>query len=158
MFNLFKKPVRCEIVSPVDGFSIPLEEVPDPVFAQKMMGEGIGFRYAGEWVASPMNATVLLVAETRHAVGLKGANGAEVLLHIGMDTVELQGRGLEVFVKPGQKVKAGDPLVRIDRAFMEQKQIDLTTMIVVTNSREYQIEIMPAGQVKTGDLVLCADR
>ena len=85
MFNLFKKPVYCDILSPVDGVSLPLEEVPDPVFAQKMMGEGIAFRFEGEKILSPLTGTVLLVAATRHAVGLKGANGVEVLLHVGME-------------------------------------------------------------------------
>ena len=158
MFKFLKKPSVCELQAPVDGLSISLEEVPDPVFAQKMMGEGIAFRFDGERVASPMTGTVLLVADTRHAVGLKGANGVEVLIHIGMDTVELQGQGLKVFVKPGQKVKAGDPLVQIDRALMEQKQIDLTTMVVVTNSQEFQLEIAGPRPVKQGDFILRAER
>lgn len=158
MFNLFKKPVHCDILAPVDGVSLPLEEVSDPVFAQKMMGEGIAFRFEGDQIVSPLTGTVLLVAETRHAVGIKGANGVEVLLHIGMDTVELHGEGLEVFVKPGEKVTAKDPLVHIDRTLMEQKQIDLTTMIVVTNSSEFRLEIAAPGPVRLGDPVIRAER
>ena len=158
MFNLFKKPAHCDILAPVGGVSLPLEEVPDPVFAQKMMGEGIAFRFEGDQIVSPLTGTVLLVAETRHAVGIKGANGVEVLLHIGMDTVELHGEGLEVFVKPGEKVKAKDPLVHIDRTLMEQKQIDLTTMIVVTISSEVQLEIAAPGPVRLGDPVIRAER
>ena len=75
-----------------------------------------------------------------------------------MDTVELHGEGLEVFVKPGEKVKAKDPLVHIDRTLMEQKQIDLTTMIVVTNSSEFQLEIAAPGPVRLGDPVIRAER
>ena len=71
MFNLFKKSSYCDIPSPIDGISLPLEEVSDPVFAQKMIGEGIAFRFEGEKILSPLTGTVLLVAETRHAVGLK---------------------------------------------------------------------------------------
>lgn len=158
MFNLFKKPVYCDILSPVDGVSLPLEEVPDPVFAQKMMGEGSAFRFEGEKILSPLTGTVLLVAATRHAVGLKGANGVEVLLHVGMDTVELQGRGLEVYVQPGAKVRAGEPLIRIDRGVMEKNHIDLTTMLVVTNGSGYQLEIAKPGVVKTGDPVIRVTR
>lgn len=101
---------------------------------------------------------MLLVAATRHAVGLKGANGVEVLLHVGMDTVELQGRGLEVYVQPGAKVRAGEPLIRIDRGFMEKNHIDLTTMLVVTNGGGYQLEIAKTGVVKTGDPVIRVTR
>ena len=81
-----------------------------------------------------------------------------MLLHVGMDTVELQGRGLEVYVQPGAKVRAGEPLIRIDRGFMEKNHIDLTTMLVVTNGGGYQLEIAKPGVVKTGDPVIRVTR
>lgn len=129
------------LFAPVNGTCIPLEQVPDPVFAGKVVGDGVAFIYEDDTVCAPCGGVVTLIAETKHAVGLAGDDGAEVMLHIGMDTVNLQGEGFETLVKMGQRVKAGEPLVRLDRDFMKNRNIDLTTPMILLNAGnlDYQL-------------------
>lgn len=129
------------LFAPVNGTCIPLEQVPDPVFAGKVVGDGVAFIHEDDTVCAPCGGVVTLVAETKHAVGLTGDGGAEVMLHIGMDTVNLHGEGFETLVKMGQRVETGEPLVRLDRDFMKSRNIDLTTPMILLNagSLDYQL-------------------
>ena len=153
MFNLFKKVVECEVYSPVIGKMIPLDDVPDPVFSEKMMGEGCAFGFEGDTVYAPCNGEIILIANTYHAFGIKAENGAEILIHIGLYTVNLNGKGFEVLVKEHTKVKAHDPLVRIDREFMKENKIDLTMPMVITSS-DYEIELDEYGEKELSNRVL----
>ena len=93
--------------------------------------------------------------ETGHAVGMKSNDGAEILIHIGMDTVNLQGKGFETLVQKGQEVKTGDPLVKFDIDAIKEAGYTVTTPIVITNSKEYgQVRQVAFGEVKTGDKIL----
>lgn len=132
MLNFLRKK-ECLIYAPSEGKIIDIKDVPDPVFSKKMMGEGVGFIFEGDTLFSPIDGKVLLVAETKHAVGFQASNGAEILLHVGLDTVSLNGSGFEIVVKEGEKVKHGSPIIRINREIMNEKNINLTTPIVVTN-------------------------
>lgn len=145
MFSFFKKKEANQtsvLFSPVSGKAVDLSEVPDQVFASKMMGEGIAFDFDGEVVAAPCDSKVMLVANTLHAVGLVMDNGAEILIHIGLDTTELNGEGFKALVSPGEKVKKGQPLISFDRAFIKGKGYSLVTPMVVTNSSEFAVEVL----------------
>lgn len=152
-FNLFQKK-KCKLYAPVKGQLLELKAVSDDVFASGMLGKGAAFNYAGNTVYSPCNGTIMLVASTKHAVGIRCANGAEVLIHIGMDTVNLNGKGFKTFVKDGQKVSHGDPLIEIDRPFIEKEGMSLITPVIVTNSNEYDISVSSPSEVDLEDIVI----
>lgn len=163
MFGLFgkkeKKEIDMNIYAPVNGTCIPLDQVKDKVFASKMMGDGVGFQYEGDTVYAPMDGKIMMVANTKHAVGMMGDNGVEVLIHVGLDTVNLNGQGLEVLVKQNQSVKKGTAMIKIDRGFMKEKEIDLTTPMVITNGADYTISKLHEGEaVTTGDCVIISEK
>lgn len=112
MFERFKK--KTVFFTPVDGMFVPLTDVPDPVFSQKMMGEGFGVQPMSTEIYSPIKGVVTTIFQTKHAIGLTNKNGVEVLLHIGIDTVELAGRPFEIFVQEGQKVDEKTLIGKVD--------------------------------------------
>ncbi|MGG3575027.1 PTS glucose transporter subunit IIA [Bacillus gobiensis] len=121
------------VYSPIDGQVVPLEEVPDPVFSQKMMGEGIAVKPENGNIVSPVEGEIIQLFHTKHAVGIRSLSGIELLIHIGLDTVELMGEGFEAHVKEGDKVKVGDPLITCDLDFISEKASSTITPIVITN-------------------------
>lgn len=133
MFNLFKKK-PLQIVSPVTGAVIPLEEVPDPVFSQKMMGEGLAVMPSEGNIYSPVNGTVMLVAATKHAVGIRAEDGTEILIHVGLETVALNGTGFNSAVKEGEKVSTGQLLLEVDWDYIRKNAKSIVTPIIITNS------------------------
>ncbi|WP_448921854.1 PTS sugar transporter subunit IIA [Holdemanella biformis] len=147
MFKLFKKTDDiCKLFAPVNGKTIALENVPDKVFASKMMGDGMGFEYEGNTIYAPCDGKITLVANTLHAVGITSENGAEILIHIGLDTVSLNGKGFKKLINQGDKVKKGTPLIEIDRQFMKEQDINLITPMVVTNAANYEINVIDEGK------------
>ena len=124
---------RGVLIAPADGQVIPLSKVPDEVFAQGILGKGGAIEPRGEEICSPADATVVNIAETRHASSLLTEDGLELLVHVGIDTVTLKGEGFECTVKEGDRVRAGDPLVRIDRTRLESAGCPLTTPVVISN-------------------------
>ncbi len=132
MFNLFKK--SHQIKAPINGTVISLEDINDPVFSKKIMGDGAAIKPTGDTIYSPINATVTLIAETKHAIGLLTNDGLEILIHVGLDTVFLKGEGFTPLVKANQKVTTGTPLLKINRALMEEKGANLITPIIITNT------------------------
>lgn len=133
------------MMSPVNGLCIDLSEVPDKVFSERMIGDGVAFIYEDDMICSPCNGTVVMVADTSHAIGIKSGE-IEIIIHIGLDTVELNGEGIKVFVKTDQKVKVGTPLVRIDRNFMKEKSVNLTTPMIITNTGDFKLEFKNTGK------------
>jgi sugar PTS system EIIA component len=153
MFNFLKK--ETTLFSPVNGKAIKIEDVPDQIFAKKMMGEGIGFINDENKIYAPCDSEVVLVASTKHAIGLKTKSGIEILIHVGLDTVNLNGEGLEVYVEVKDKVKAGDLLLSYEKDFMNKKGVDMTTPMVITNSNDFDIEVISSNkQVSTKDAVM----
>lgn len=124
------------IKAPIEGLVTPIESVPDPVFAQKMVGDGLAIEPASDTLVAPFDATVSQIQGTAHAVTLKHANGVEILIHIGIDTVMLKGEGFNALVSNGEKVKQGQPLIRFDIDTVAQKAKSLVTVVVVTNGDE----------------------
>lgn len=154
MFSFFKKIKETELCAPVLGKSLPLEKVPDPVFAEKMMGDGCAFVFEGDTVYAPCSGEIMLIANTKHAIGIRSENGAEILIHIGLDTVNLNGEGFDVLVKEHAKVKVHDPIIRINREFMKQKNIDLTMPMVITNMDDYELTINNCDEVDLHQVVI----
>lgn len=146
---------KISIKSPVKGEAVPLSQVDDPTFAEEIIGKGIAIIPTEDEIFSPINGTVSLVFNTKHAIGLKTEDGAEVLIHIGLDTVKLNGEHFTTFVKSGDKVKVGDKLVEFDREAIKNKGYDIITPIIITNSSDY-LDIIPKDvtSVNQGDEVL----
>ena len=126
-----------EITSPLEGRAVPLSEVPDPIFAAGKLGPGIAIEPTGNTVVAPADATVILVQKSGHAVALRLDSGIELLIHIGLDTVQLGGEGFEVHVERKQQVKAGDPLITFDPEFIRSKNLPLITPVVVSNANKF---------------------
>lgn len=134
MFGFLKK--SFELIAPVDGKVIDLSKVPDQVFAEKMAGDGVGIESTGDVVVAPADGTIALIFKTNHAFAMTLNNGAEVLVHIGIDTVELNGEGFERLVEQGKEVKAGEAVIKLNRELIESKGYSLVTPIIITNSDE----------------------
>ena len=129
-----EKTVESTVLQPVAGKLIPASEIPDPVFAGEAMGPSVGIQPEGEFVYAPFDGTVAMLFPTKHAVGLMSDSGVEILIHVGVDTVSMDGDGFEAFVEQGQAVKAGDKLLHFDRAKIAAANHPDTVIVVVTNS------------------------
>jgi trehalose PTS system EIIBC or EIIBCA component len=126
------------IYSPLSGKIIALENVPDPTFSEKMMGDGIAIEPTDGVVVAPFDGEVIQVFPTKHAIGVRSTGGLEVLIHIGLETVALQGEGFETHVKAGDHIQAGDKLVTFDLEFIRKKAKSTITVIVVTNGDQFE--------------------
>ncbi|GAE29652.1 PTS sugar transporter subunit IIA [Halalkalibacter hemicellulosilyticus] len=154
--KFFTKTKKVELLSPMTGELIPLETVPDPVFSQKMMGEGVAIiPYTGE-VRSPIDAEVLQVAPTKHAIGLKTVDGTEILIHIGLDTVHLKGEGFTIHVAKGGFVKKGDLLADVDVTLLKERGYHILTPVIITNnaSTKYEYKIHENKNVTANDSLI----
>ncbi len=146
-----------EITSPLAGNVVPLSEVPDPVFSSGAVGDGAGVTPTGEIVVTaPADGTLAVAPASGHAFGINLDSGVEILVHVGIDTVNLEGKGFDVKVTQGQRVKAGDVLVRVDRAIVEEAGYSLVTPVLVTNTAKFaSVEaIATGGDVTSGDPLL----
>ncbi|EQB23382.1 TPA: PTS beta-glucoside transporter subunit IIBCA [Streptococcus equi subsp. zooepidemicus] len=132
---------KQSIYAPMVGTVLPLSEVPDETFSSKLLGEGLAILPNEEYVYAPFDGEVITLFPTKHAIALKNAKGVDVLIHVGIDTVELKGQGFEQLVKAGDAVKQGQPLLRVDLELIGSKGYSLVTPFVVTNSSE-QLEII----------------
>ena len=141
-----------EIVAPLTGTVMPLDEVPDPVFSSGAVGQGAGVAPTGEIVVTaPGDGTVVVAPASGHAYGINLDNGVEVLIHVGLDTVNLEGKGFDVLVKQGDRVTAGQKLVRVDRTVVEEAGYSLTTPVLITNTPKFSsVEVIGEGEVDTG--------
>lgn len=122
------------IFSPVAGTVVALPDVPDPVFASGALGPGCGVKPASGEVYAPVTGTVTVTSETGHALGFAGDDGAEVLVHIGIDTVEMGGKGFTCLVKQGQRVSAGDPVTTFSREAVAAAGFDDIVIVAVSNA------------------------
>lgn len=162
MFSIFKKKEEAytntvtanddELVAVANGTLIPIEKVNDPTFAEKMMGDGIAITLDDGLVISPCNGSLDVAFPTGHAFGITRNDGVEVLLHIGINTVNENGKGFTVLAKQGDKIKAGDPLCKVDLKTLSQKY-DMTTMIIITNPNEKEISFIDCAHVERGQKI-----
>lgn len=142
MFNLFKKnsdvsaASEIEILSPMSGKIIDITEVPDPVFSQKMVGDGFAVEPTSGEVLAPVSGTLVQLFPTKHAFGILTQSGLEVLVHVGIDTVDLKGKGFEALAEVGSVVTAGTPILKVDLAVLSENGKSTTTPVVITNMAE----------------------
>lgn len=143
------------ILAPLSGKAIPLNKVPDETFAQGVLGLGAAIEPSEGKVVAPADGTVETIFDTKHAIGLSLNNGAEVLIHIGINTVELGGEGYKAFVAEGDTVKKGQTLITFDMDFIKSKGYNLITPVIVTNSDDYSsIELKSEESINTDDALL----
>ncbi|PWU66598.1 PTS sugar transporter subunit IIA [Gracilibacillus dipsosauri] len=135
MFNkLFgKKKITEEWVTPLSGKLIAIEEVPDPTFSKKLMGDGVAIVPSEGKVVSPVDGEIIQLFPTKHAIGIKSENGIEILIHIGLETVSLNGEPFETYIKTNDKVKAGQLLVSFNLEQINVEAASIITPIVITN-------------------------
>ena len=127
-----------EIKNPLSGKVLPLSKVEDAVFSSGAMGNGIAIDPTDNKVYAPFDGTVEFIAETKHAIGLKSDDGVELLIHVGMDTVKMNGKGFDVKTKVNERVKEGDLLLEFDRNEIQKEGYSLITPVVITNSNNYE--------------------
>lgn len=150
------KELKQEIIaSPISGKVVKLENVPDEVFASGAMGKGIAVDPAEGVVTAPASGEITLVFPTGHAIGMRTENGAEILIHVGMDTVSLEGNGFNTLVKVGDKVQAGQKLLEFDLDTIRKANLPVISPIIVTNSSDYEdVLTTQETQITTGDYLL----
>lgn len=161
MFGFLKKkgaePVSTSsnnIVAVADGKAIPMDEVNDPVFSGKMMGDGVAIIPEGNVVVAPCAGKITMVAETGHAFGMECDNGMELLVHIGIDTVSLGGKGFTVKAKTDTHVEAGTPVVSFDRAVMDEAGLDMVIPIIVLEDKGFHVVMRYPDVAKAGESVV----
>ncbi|ALZ88116.1 PTS beta-glucoside transporter subunit EIIBCA [Aerococcus urinaeequi] len=138
------------IVAITEGDLLPLTEVNDETFSKKMLGDGVAFKLDSDFICAPANGQLTTLFPTGHAFGITTKEGIELLVHIGIDTVNLKGEGFDVLVEQGEEVRAGEPIVRVDREKITAAGYDLTTMLILTNDFDHEIQLNNQGQVKVG--------
>ena len=153
MFEKNAKTISLKAVE--DGRTIPMDEVNDQTFAQELLGPGIAIVPSNGTVVSPINGTIAMVMDTKHAVCIQGEDGLELIVHAGLDTVELNGKYYQTYKEIGDQVKAGDVLLEFDLEEITKAGYDVTTPIVITNLGDYKItKCLTGQQVKAGEEVI----
>lgn len=153
MFEKNAKTISLKAVE--DGRTIPMDEVNDQTFAQELLGPGIAIVPSNGTVVSPIDGTIATVMDTKHAVCIQGEDGLELIVHAGLDTVELNGKYYQTYKDIGDQVKAGDVLLEFDLEEITKAGYDVTTPIVITNLGDYKItKCLTGQQVKAGEEVI----
>lgn len=147
--GLFSRKKKEEFVSPMTGTLIPIEQVPDPVFSQKVMGDGFAVELSEGDVFSPVNGTVVTAFLTGHAFGIRTENDTEILIHIGIDTVNLEGKGFDVQVGEGDSIKQGDLLVKVDVDYVKEQGKSVVSPVIFTSGE--QITLLKSGKIEKGE-------
>ncbi|MGH7012084.1 MAG: PTS sugar transporter subunit IIA, partial [Caulobacteraceae bacterium] len=141
--------------APLEGWALPIEETPDPVFAERMLGDGIAIDPTLGELRAPCAGEIVNLNQAGHALTLRGESGVEILLHIGIETVAMKGRGFEREVEPRQTVQAGQLLVRFDLDAVAPSARSLISPVVITNGEAFAIERAVSGRpVRSGEPVI----
>ncbi len=158
--KLFKAEDESMILaSPVSGTAVAISEVPDPTFAEEILGKGLAIRPSGDVVCSPCDGTVDLMFDTGHAVNLISDSGIEILIHIGLETVGLKGKHFKTLKESGDKVKKGDPLIEFERQAIADEGYNTIIPVVICNSDSYSKIVPVTGKdFVTGDKILSVEK
>ena len=154
MFNFFKGKKGIVIGAPIEGEVVPITEVSDPTFGEKVLGDGIAVKPAVGKVVSPVDGTVAMMFDTGHAVNIVSDDGTEILIHVGLDTVALKGEHFKVHAQNNQKVQKGDLLIEFDIEAIKAAGYDVISPLVILNTPEYKEIKTFTGPAKTLDKVL----
>lgn len=137
----------CHILAPVSGRTMELSQVPDPVFAEKLTGDGLAIIAEGDTVLAPCDGVISLFFDTKHAFAITTDEGVQVLVHIGLDTVIMNGTGITAFHQPGERVKAGMPILKLDLPLLKKRQINLISPVLIVNYEKVaSLQPEPAGK------------
>lgn len=163
LFDKFKaSKVETEpgvVYAPMNGKVIPLEDIPDPVFSQGIVGLGCGMEPEEGELVAPFNGKIVSVTDTKHAVGILSNDGIELLIHVGMDTVQMNGDGFVLKVKEGDKVSCGQLIMKFDIGKIKKAGYPTTTAVVVTNAADFEkIEFESGKQVEKTKRIGCCKR
>lgn len=153
MFGFLKRKVR-EIKSPVDGQVVALESVDDEVFSQKLAGDGVAIIPMSNIFTAPMDGTITKIFATNHAYSIRSTKDLEVMVHIGLDTVALAGKGFERIAKEGDEVKAGDPVIRVDLAYLREHAKDIITPVIISDDSHVKNIDKRLNVVKSQDMIM----
>ncbi|TDX51380.1 PTS sugar transporter subunit IIA [Orenia marismortui] len=152
MFGIFKKKKSVELAAPLTGKVVKLAEVPDEVFSQKMVGDGLAIEPTEGVLLSPVDGVIKQIFPTKHAVGIETKEGAEILIHIGINTVELQGEGFEKLAEEGDKVKVGDEIIKVDLDYIKENATSTITPVLITNMDDIkELKILDNQNVTAGE-------
>jgi PTS system glucose-specific IIA component len=144
-----------DLIAPLSGEIVAIEDVPDVVFAEKIVGDGIAIRPTGDKMVAPCDGTIGKIFETNHAFSLESDTGIELFVHFGIDTVELKGEGFTRIAQEGQKVKAGDTIIEFDLEFLKANAKSILTPVVISNMDEIkELQKMSGTVVVATDPVL----
>ncbi len=149
--KLFGNKNEIELKSPINGQLVALSEVPDQVFSQKMVGDGFALIPSDGCVCAPADGKIVQIFPTKHAIGLVTTEGLEILIHFGIDTVELKGEGFKSYITAGDEVKAGDKLIEVDLAVLEAKGKSSVTPIIFTTGDQIKSFTPEYGNVSCGE-------
>ena len=154
MSNQEKQNVLTTVLAPLTGKAVSLSEVPDPVFAEKVIGDGIAMIPEDGKIVSPVDGEISSIAETGHAYGFTADNGLEVLVHVGLETVSLKGECFKVYAKAGDKVKAGDLIAEVDLNLLKEKGLNSISPVLICSDLEEKEILYTEGNVKAGESVV----
>lgn len=157
MFDFFKNKYSRDIYAPINGRYLPIEEVKDEVFAKKVLGDGFAIIPEDGNIVAPFKGEVVMLFPTKHAIGIRNQEGIELLIHVGMDTVNMEGKGFTSFVKVGSKIDIGTPLIHFDKEELESQGYDLTIPCVFTKQKlKQRLFVEEASRLKAGKTVIIA--
>lgn len=145
------KGVEVEIFAPLTGEIVNIEDVPDVVFSEKIVGDGIAIRPTGDEIVAPVDGVIGKIFETNHAFSMESDDGVELFVHFGIDTVELKGEGFTRIAQEGQKVKKGDVIIKLDLPLLESKAKSILTPVVVSNMDEISHMDKKTGETVAGE-------
>lgn len=148
------KSVEVEIYAPLSGEIVNIEDVPDVVFSEKIVGDGIAIRPKGNKIVAPVDGVIGKIFETNHAFSMESKEGVELFVHFGIDTVELKGEGFTRIAQEGQSVKRGDTVIEFDLELLESKAKSVLTPVVISNMDEISSIEKKAGEVIAGESVV----
>lgn len=166
LFDMFKKGKKEEneakqefdgkVIAPISGTLMPLSEVPDEVFAQKMVGDGVAIKPNSNGVMlAPASGRVEKIFDTNHAFSIVTPAGVEIFVHFGMDTVQLEGKGFKRIAEEGAIVKVGDPLIEYDYEFLKENAKSIITPVIISNYEDYQaLNPVESGETEAGKTVV----
>lgn len=140
-----------EIIAPLSGEIVNIEDVPDVVFAEKIVSDGIAIKPTGNKMVAPVDGTISKIFETNHAFSIESDSGVELFVHFGIDTVELKGEGFKRIAEEGQRVKVGDTVIEFDLPLLEEKAKSTLTPVVISNMDEIKELIKLSGSVTVGE-------
>ena len=154
----FKKKQDNRVFSPIMGKFVKLQDVNDNTFSSGLMGTGFAVDPIESTVLSPFDGEVVMIFPTGHAIGLKRKDGLEVLIHIGIETVNLKGRGFNILVNNNDNVRKGQKLISFDKALLLHEKLDPTVIVIFTNGQEYDIAINNQATISNKDVIAYAEK